>query len=111
VIEFDFRVGGAWRVKTTMPNGESITFFGEYLEIAKPTKVVQTFSFDQLPAGVHSVDTVELEEKDGVTIYRGHSRFPDVASRDAMIASGMEGGMREGFERLDEMLENWTAKV
>jgi uncharacterized protein YndB with AHSA1/START domain len=111
VLEFDFRVRGPWRIKTTMPTGETITFFGEFVEIARPAKVVQTFSFDQLPPGVHSVDTVELEEEDGVTIYRGHSRFPDIASRDAMIASGMEGGMREGFERLDELLEEWTAKV
>jgi uncharacterized protein YndB with AHSA1/START domain len=111
VLEFDFRVGGKWRVKTTMPDGATITFFGDYLEIEKPTRIVQTFSFDQLPPGAHSVDTVELEERDGVTIYKGHSKFADVASRDAMIASGMEGGMREGFERLDELLEDWQAKV
>ena len=109
VLEFDFRVGGHWRIRTTAPM--DITFFGDYLEIERPRKIVQTFSFDQLPPGAHSVDTVELEERDDKTTYRGFSRLPDIASRDAMLASGMEGGMRQGFERLDEMLEDWQAKV
>ena len=86
-----------------------IVFFGEYREIDEPVKVTQTFSFDQLPEGAHSVDTVELDEVDGKTIYRATSTLADVESRDAMLASGMETGVREGFERLDQMLEDWKA--
>lgn len=108
VLEFDFRVGGKWRIESTMPEGR-IVFFGDYLDIVRPERITQTFSFDQLPPGAHSVDTVELEEKDGKTIYRARSVMPDVASRDAMIASGMETGVVEGFERLDRMLEDWKA--
>ena len=107
VLEWDWRVGGKWSVKSTMPDGNAITFFGEYLEIEKPVKVTQTFSFDQLPPGAHSVDSVELIETDGKTIYSATSTLPDVASRDAMIASGMEHGVVEGFARLDQMLEDW----
>jgi uncharacterized protein YndB with AHSA1/START domain len=96
-------------VRTSQP--VDITFFGEFLDIAKPERITQTFSFDQLPPGMHSVDTVELIEKDGRTIYQAKSVFPDVTSRDGMLASGMETGVVEGFERLDQMLEEWKATV
>ena len=74
-------------------------------------KVTQTFSFDQLPPGAHSVDTVELDESDGKTIYRATSILPDVEFRDGMIASGMDTGVREGFERLDAMLEEFKVRA
>lgn len=107
VLEWDWRVGGKWKIRSDIPDGPTITFFGDYLEIEKPVKVTQTFSFDQLPPGAHSVDEVTLIEKDGKTIYRAVSTLPDVESRDGMIASGMEKGIVEGFERLDQMLEDW----
>ena len=78
VLAWDWRVGGKWQIETTTGDGQVIIFFGEYLEIEKPTKVSQTFAFDQLPPGAHSVDTVTLEEKDGKTIYRADSTLPDV---------------------------------
>ncbi len=109
VLHWDWKVGGAWKIETTTGDGRVIVFFGDYLEIEKPVKVTQTFSFDQLPPGVHSVDTVELDEVGGKTVYRAYSTLPDVESRDAMIASGMDVGVREGFERLDQMLEDWKA--
>ncbi|HEV7278150.1 MAG TPA: SRPBCC domain-containing protein [Devosiaceae bacterium] len=109
VLQWDWRVGGKWRIESTLPDGMVIVFFGEYREIKEPVKVTQTFSFDQLPEGTHSVDMVELDEVDGKTIYRATSTLPDVESRDAMIASGMETGVREGFERLQAMLEDWKA--
>jgi uncharacterized protein YndB with AHSA1/START domain len=111
VLEFDWRVGGKWRIESTMPNGSAIVFFGEYREIDKPEKVTQTFSYDQLPEGAHSVDTVILEDHGDTTIYRAMSTLPDIASRDGMVASGMETGVRQGFERLDAMLEDWKAKA
>lgn len=110
VLAWDWRVGGKWSVESTMPEGK-ITFFGEYLEIEKPSKVTQTFSFDQLPPGAHSVDAVTLTEKDGKTVYTCVSTLPDVESRDGMIASGMEVGIVEGFERLDQMLEDWKVSA
>lgn len=109
VLAWDFRVGGKWSIETTTGTGQTIVFFGDYLEIEKPLKVTQTFSFDQLPPGVHSVDSVELEERNGKTVYLARSTFPDVASRDGMLASGMETGVVEGFARLDAMLEDWKA--
>ena len=108
VLEWDWRVGGKWRIESAMPEGV-IVFFGEYREILEPEKVTQTFSFDQLPEGAHSIDSVVLEELGDRTVYRATSTLPDVASRDGMLASGMEVGVREGFERLDRMLEEFKA--
>lgn len=109
VLKWDWRVGGEWSIESTMPDGNVITFFGEYREIRKPETVTQTFAFDGLPPGVHSVDTVELIEEGGRTIYKATSIAPSMEARDGMIASGMEVGVVEGFERLDAMLEEWTA--
>jgi uncharacterized protein YndB with AHSA1/START domain len=111
VLKWDWRVGGEWSIKSTMPDGNAITFFGDYREIQRPEKVTQTFSFDQLPEGAHSVDTVELIEKDGKTIYKATSLMPDMESRDGMLASGMETGVVQGFERLDAMLEDWKKQA
>lgn len=111
VLEFDWRVGGKWKIETKTPEGQVIVFFGEYREIVAPQKVTQTFSFDGLPKGAHSVDTVILEDRGDKTIYRATSILPDIASRDAMMASGMDVGVREGFERLDAMLVEFQAEL
>lgn len=111
VLKWDWRVGGEWSIESIIPDGPRIVFFGEYREIEKPVMVTQTFSFDQLPPGAHSLDTVELIEQDGTTIYHATSRVPDFESRDAMLASGMEVGVVEGFERLDQMLEELKAEA
>ncbi len=108
-LEFDFRVGGKWRIESTLPDGQVIVFFGEFLEIEWPVMVTQTFSFDGLPEGVHSIDSVTLEDHGDKTVYSAKSTAPDLASRDGMIASGMELGVVEGFERLDTMLEEFKA--
>jgi uncharacterized protein YndB with AHSA1/START domain len=111
VLKWDWRVGGEWKIETTTPDGQVIVFFGEYREIEKPVKVTQTFSFDQLPPGMHSIDTVELIEKDGKTIYKATSIAPSMEARDGMLASGMEVGVVEGFERLDAMLQEFKAEA
>jgi len=105
VLEFDFRLGGKWRIRSTMRGNQQVTFFGEFREIEAPRLLTQTFAFDGLPEGVYSVDTVELIEQGDRTIYSARSVFPDIASRDGMLESGMETGVVEGFERLDAMLE------
>lgn len=111
VLEFDFRLGGKWRIRSTMRGNEQVTFFGEFCEIDEPRLLTQTFAFDGLPEGTYSVDSVELIELGGRTLYRARSVFPDIASRDGMLQSGMETGVVEGFERLDAMLEAFKAEA
>jgi uncharacterized protein YndB with AHSA1/START domain len=65
--------------------------------------MVQTFEFEGAPGHV-SLDSLTFEERDGRTLVRTHSVFQSVQARDAMLAGGMERGMSEGYERLDELI-------
>jgi uncharacterized protein YndB with AHSA1/START domain len=111
VLEFDWRVGGKWKIETTTGDGQAMIFHGEYREIAAPETVTQTFSIEGMYGGQYSVDTMTLQEIGGKTMYIAMSRLPDVESRDGMIASGMETGVVEGFERLDQMLEEFKVEA
>jgi uncharacterized protein YndB with AHSA1/START domain len=64
----------------------------------------QTFEFEGVPGHI-SLDTLTLEDHGDRTIARTHSVFQSVEDRDGMIAAGMSGGVTEGFERLDELLQ------
>lgn len=109
ILAYDWRVGGNWRIQTTTPEGEIVVFHGQYLEIEPEWKTVQTFGMEGMYGDAVSVDTLTLEEIDGVTHYRVVSVLPDVQSRDGMLASGMETGVVEGFERLDAILAELAA--
>ena len=104
VVEYmDFRVGGKWRFLNVGKDGQSFGFSGEYLEIVEPEKVVQTMSFDGAPGEVGR-NTVVLTERGGRTLITETSLFSSKEARDAMIASGMESGARETYERLAELI-------
>jgi uncharacterized protein YndB with AHSA1/START domain len=109
VLELDFRVGGKWKIESITPDGTVIVFHGEYRAIDAPRLVSQTFGVEGMYGGAFSVDTVTLEEVGDQTLYRNVSVMPDMASREGMLASGMEVGVREGFERLDRMLEEFKS--
>ncbi|MEO6530741.1 MAG: SRPBCC domain-containing protein, partial [Specibacter sp.] len=66
-------------------------------------QIVQTFEFDGYPGHV-SLERVTLEDLGGRTLIRIHSVFQSQEDRDGMVASGMERGVREGYERLEELL-------
>ena len=101
--EVDFRPGGSWRVTHRRPSdGEEITFFGEYLEIVPPERIVWTFGFNDNPGGP---ETYTFEEHDGKTTITSSAVFPSKEIRDQVIATGMEDGAGETYERLDEYLE------
>lgn len=110
VLNFDWRVGGGWRIQSSMPDGMVIVFHGEYREIEPEWKTVQTFAVEGMYDGQYSVETLTLEEVDGKTLYKVVSVLPDVASRDGMLQSGMEIGVVEGFERLDAILVELKAE-
>ncbi|HEX2031362.1 MAG TPA: SRPBCC family protein [Actinomycetota bacterium] len=101
--EVDFRPGGAWRIVHRAP-GEQHVFSGEYREIVRPERISWTFEWGGAPGHV-SVDTLTLEERDGVTTVTSTSVFDSVEDRDGMLRSGMEAGLAETWERLDGYLE------
>jgi len=106
LCEMDFRPGGKYRFLHRGPDGlEEHGFRGEYREIEPPERIVWTFEWEGMPGHV-SVDTLTLEDLGGgKTKLTAHSLFDSREDRDGMLQSGMEEGMRETWDRLDEHLE------
>jgi uncharacterized protein YndB with AHSA1/START domain len=103
VCESDLSVGGQWRFVHTAPDGTEHAFHGEYLEIDPPRRLARTFVYDPMPEA-WTEEWIELEAVDGGTLLRGQSTHASIETRDAHIANGMEHGMNESMERLDEVL-------
>jgi uncharacterized protein YndB with AHSA1/START domain len=104
VCEIDLRVGGRYRHVLRTPDGEQFTSWGEYLEIEPGRRLVNTFVLD-ITADRHSVDALDFLAEGGGTVLSGESRHESVAARDAHVSGGMERGMREGYGRLDQWIE------
>jgi uncharacterized protein YndB with AHSA1/START domain len=87
-------------------DGHKYSFFGVNHEILAPERIIGTFEFDGLPERGHVIlGTTQFEELPGGSSRIVHqSVFRSVADRDGMIASGMERGVDEGYEKLDELL-------
>jgi uncharacterized protein YndB with AHSA1/START domain len=104
VDRLDVRDGGSWRYVQRDTDGSEYGFHGVFHGEPSPERIVQTFEFEGAPGHI-SLDALTLEEHDGRTTLRTHSVFQSVEARDAMVAAGMEGGVQEGYERLDELIE------
>jgi uncharacterized protein YndB with AHSA1/START domain len=104
VEELDATRGGAWRFVVTDSDGGEIVFRGVFREVTPPERLAQTFEWDGMP-GYVSVETAEFEDLgDGRTRVVSTSIFHTPEERDGMLESGMEKGMNETFDRLDEVL-------
>jgi uncharacterized protein YndB with AHSA1/START domain len=104
VEELDPTAGGAWRFLARNPDGSEIRFRGVYREVTPSERLAQTFEWDGMP-GYVSVDTSVFEDLgDGRTKIVTTSIFHTPEERDGMIESGMERGLNETYERLDELL-------
>ena len=100
---WDARDGGTWRYTHSDDQGNAYGFHGVFHGDQTPDGMLQTFEFEGWPGHV-SLESIRFEERDGKTIIRNHSVYQSVADRDGMIESGMEEGMNDGFDRLDELL-------
>jgi uncharacterized protein YndB with AHSA1/START domain len=103
IDRFEARDGGRWRYVHHGPDGSRDAFHGVFHGTPSRDGIVQTFEYEGWP-GLVSLDTVSFEERDGRTIVRSNSVFQSVEFRDAMVEHGMQQGVEEGFERLDELL-------
>ncbi|HYI34980.1 MAG TPA: SRPBCC family protein [Thermoleophilaceae bacterium] len=98
------RTGGRWRFVHKDDEGNAIGFQGAYREVTAPERIVQTFEWEGM-AGHVSVETATFEDLgDGRTKVTTVSVFHTTEERDGMLGSGMEWGMNETFQRLDELL-------
>jgi uncharacterized protein YndB with AHSA1/START domain len=101
--DMDFRPGGKWRFVTRDADGAEWAFRGEYREIEPPERVVQTFEFEGAPGHI-SVETMTLDERGGKTTMHILSVIDSREAMDAYLASGMEEGAGESYDRLEEYL-------
>ena len=104
---FEPRNGGSWRYIHADNNGNEYAFHGVNHEVLTPERIISTFEFEGLPETGHVVlETARFEAlPGGRTKLVNQSVFQSVADRDGMLQSGMEGGVNESYERLDELLE------
>ncbi len=103
IEHYDCRTGGAYRYVMTRDDFEG-WFHGSFHEVRENELIVQTFTFEGVPDAV-ALERLVLEDLgDGRTRLVGTSLVDSFEARDAFVASGMETGVREGYERLDEVL-------
>lgn len=101
--EIDLRVGGAWRYAMIAHGGHEVAFRGEYREIVADERIVHTEAYEGMPDAEPAVDTVTFAETDGRTTLTILMQLATRADRDAILESGMEGGMQEAMDLLEQV--------
>ncbi len=103
IDHYDCRTGGSYRY-VHISDGNEFGFHGSFHEVRPSEVIVQTFTFEGEPDGV-ALERLVLEDVgDGRTRLTGTSLVDSFEARDAFVASGMEDGIRQSYERLDELL-------
>jgi uncharacterized protein YndB with AHSA1/START domain len=99
--------GGKYKFTQKDKDGNQYSFHGVTHEVVPNERIIGTFEFDGLPETGHvTLETTRFEALPGNrTRVTSQSIFQSVSDRDGMIASGMEHGVVEGYERLDDILE------
>jgi uncharacterized protein YndB with AHSA1/START domain len=97
--EMDARTGGGYRLEFGQDAANSMAFFGKYLDVSPPARLVWTNE----ESADAAVTTVTFEENDGRTLLVLHELYPLTEALDEACA-GMEGAMPEQFEQLDALL-------
>ena len=108
VAEIDLRVGGQWRYAMVTEDGFEVAFHGEYLEIVPNERIVSTETYEGVPEGVSEADattvnTATFAEADGRTTVTILVQAPSKATRDAIVESGMEAGLQDALDLLEEV--------
>jgi uncharacterized protein YndB with AHSA1/START domain len=104
VIEaWEAKTGGAWRYTSTNCDGDAQGFYGSFHEV-RPGRLVQTFTWAGMPDGV-ALETLVFEAlPGGRTRLTGTSLVDSIEGREAILRSGMDLGLREGYAKLDALL-------
>ena len=102
VAEIDLRVGGTWRYVMVADGGFEVGFHGKYREIVPNERLVSTEVYEGMPEG-EAVDTLTLTEVDGRTTLTSLVQHTSKEHRDAHINSGMEDGMQDAMDLLEQV--------
>jgi uncharacterized protein YndB with AHSA1/START domain len=106
-VEIDLRVGGRWRYVMTACGGPEVGFHGEYREIVPNERLVSTEFFEGVPDGVSEEDATTLNTATFTDVEGGTKltilvEAKNQVTRDAIIASGMENGLQDALELLEQ---------
>lgn len=99
--EIDLRVGGKWRYEMRLPDGNNVGMSGNYVEIVKPDRIVNTESMDGYDGSI--LVTYTLAEAGGKTMLSCHSECHTQFVRDMIIKTGMETGAATGYDRMEQV--------
>ncbi len=105
LAEVDLRVGGRWRYVMIANGGFEVAFHGDYTEIVTNERLVATDVFEAMPEA-EALDTLTLAEQDGRTTLTLLVQHKTRENRDAHINSGMEGGMQESLDKLEQVAKS-----
>lgn len=104
ITRWDARTGGAWAFANDRDGQEIASFYGSFHEVRPNERIVWTFTYEGQPDGV-ALETLTFERLDGGrTRVRTLSVVESFETRDAILASGMDVGVREGYDKLDALL-------
>lgn len=104
ITRWDARTGGAWAFANDRGGEQIASFYGSFHEVRQNERIVWTFTYEGQP------DAVALEKltfdriEDGRTRLRVLSLVQDFETRDGILSSGMEVGVNEGYDKLDDLL-------
>ena len=102
LAEVDLRVGGMWRYVMTANGGFEVAFHGVYKEIVPNERIVSTEVYEAVPDG-EALDTATFTERDGRTTLTLLMELSSKSDRDMVINSGMEGGLQEAYDHLEQV--------
>ena len=103
IQRYDFTTGGGYRYVHRNPQGQEFAFNGVFHVVRDNEFAIQTFEFEGYP-DVVAIESLRFEDLgNGRTRLVAHSVYPSLESRDGMVASNMEVGVTEGYERLDKV--------
>jgi uncharacterized protein YndB with AHSA1/START domain len=102
IAEIDLRVGGSWRCVMVTDGGFEVAFRGEYREVVPDERIVATEVYEGMPEG-EALNTVTFDEAEGRTTLTVLVQHASKEARDAHVNSGMEVGMQEGMDLLEQV--------
>jgi uncharacterized protein YndB with AHSA1/START domain len=102
LAEIDLRVGGTWRYVMVADGGVEVAFHGEYREIVPNERIISTEVFEGMP-DAEALNTLTLTEQDGRTTLEVLVQHTSKEHRDGHINSGMEVGMQQAMDRLEQV--------
>jgi uncharacterized protein YndB with AHSA1/START domain len=110
VCEIDLRVGGQWRYAMNAGDFGEVAFHGEYREIVPNERLVSTEVYEGMP-DAEALDTLTLTEQDGRTVLTLLVEHESKEDRDGHVQSGMEDGLQDAFDRLEQVVAELAQRV